>query len=66
MNHDTDALDLVWGAKKIAKIIGTSTRQTFKLLEANKIPATKIGNQWVADRKVLKNHILKAREIENE
>jgi hypothetical protein len=36
----------VWGAKNIAKIINRNERQTFHLLEAGRIDATKIGSQW--------------------
>jgi len=53
---NTQALDLVWGARAIARLIGKSPRATFHLLESGRIPARKIGAQWVASRKTLEEH----------
>jgi hypothetical protein len=47
------SMNLVWGAGAIAEAIGTTPRKTFHLLEAGHIPAKKVGNRWVADRKAL-------------
>jgi hypothetical protein len=43
----------LWGASAIAPVIGRSTRQTFTLLERGRLPARKIGQQWVASRRKL-------------
>jgi len=51
-----ETLDLVWGAREIALLIGKTTRATFHLLENGQIPARKIGAQWVCSRKVLREH----------
>jgi hypothetical protein len=57
MTADQDHLDLLWGAEAIAKALNLKNRrQAFHLLEGGKIPATKIGSQWVASRKKLKKH----------
>ena len=44
----------VWGARAIAAVIGKTPRATFHLLEREQLPARKVGNQWVADRDVLR------------
>lgn len=43
----------IWGARAIGKHIGRSERQALHLLETGKIPAKKVGPQWVGDRSVL-------------
>lgn len=48
-----EALDLVWGAKKIAQVIGCTERATFHMLERREIPARQVGQRWVASRKAL-------------
>ena len=50
----TDTLDLAWGAREIARLIGKTPRATFHLLEQGQIPARKVGAQWVASRKKLR------------
>lgn len=47
------AMDLIWGAEEIAKIIDRSPRVTFHLLTTGAIPAKKVGNRWVAERSKL-------------
>ena len=42
--------DIVWGATAIGKVINRNRRQTYKLLEGGKLPATKVGQTWVAAR----------------
>ncbi|WP_108461347.1 hypothetical protein [Devosia naphthalenivorans] len=55
MNEQTESLDLVWGAKNIAKVLGCTERATFHMLEAGDLPeATQIGRRWVASRKKLR------------
>jgi hypothetical protein len=44
------SLDLIWGVSAISKAIGRTERQTFYLLEMGKLPATKLGERWVASR----------------
>jgi hypothetical protein len=58
------AQDIVWGADEIAKIIGTTPRKTFHLLERGLLPARrlggsvnlkghKVGGRWCASRSAL-------------
>jgi len=43
-----EPLDLVWGADRIATMLGRTRRQAFHLLEGGHIPgAKKIGGRWV-------------------
>lgn len=46
-------LDLIWGVSAIAKVIGRTDRQTFRLVEAGELPAKKVGGRWVAERSKL-------------
>jgi hypothetical protein len=50
MTEATESLGLVWGAEKIARVIGKTPRATYALLEDGEIPAKKVGGRWVADR----------------
>jgi len=53
--HRYDApLDLIWGAKTIAREIGQSERMAFYLLEKRLIPGMKIGGRWCSSRGALK------------
>ena len=45
--------DLIWAVTGIAAYIGRTIRQTYHLLERGLIPATKVGNAWVARRSEL-------------
>lgn len=45
-----NAIDLVWGATEIAKLIGRSPRATFHMLDEGELPAKKVGGRWVAER----------------
>lgn len=47
------AMDLIWGAEDIAKIIGRSARVTFHMLTTGAIPAKKVGGRWVVERSKL-------------
>lgn len=51
---DNEALDLVWGCKAIAKVLGCTERATFHMLERKEIPARKVGSRWVASREALR------------
>lgn len=53
-----DDLDIVWGAKAIAAIIGRSPVDTFYLLKNRHIPARRIGERWCASRRKLREHFL--------
>jgi len=44
---------IAWGAKGIAPIINRTERQTFHMLEANLLPAVKIGGKWAATKSAL-------------
>ena len=50
--------DLVWGVASIAKEINRSERQTFHLLETNKLPAKKVGGRWVSSKSALRRFFL--------
>lgn len=54
MTEPVDNLDLAWGAREIARLIGKTPRATFHLLENGQIPCKKIGGQWCASRNVLR------------
>ncbi|MET3601413.1 helix-turn-helix domain-containing protein [Martelella mangrovi] len=53
-------MDLIWGASKIAKIIGRSPQQTFFMLQKGELPAKKVGNRWVARRSDLEHFFSEA------
>lgn len=38
----------VWGARAIGRVIGKTPAETFYLLKTGVIPATKVGDSWVA------------------
>ena len=62
-----DNLDLVWGAREIAKCINLkSAKQAFRLLESGQLPARKIGRAWVASRSALREHLIGAAPAEAE
>ena len=50
MGNKSDALELIWGAEEIAKLIGRTTRATFHMLDSGELPAKKVGGRWVAER----------------
>ena len=52
-----DGVDFLWDCKAIAGFIGRTTRQTFHLLEAKKLPAGKVGATWVASRSALTEYL---------
>ncbi|MEF2071917.1 helix-turn-helix domain-containing protein [Consotaella aegiceratis] len=54
MTKETDdPLNLVWGIKAIAKIIGRTERQTYAMCDAGHLPARRVGQRWVAKREAL-------------
>lgn len=46
-------LDLIWGVNEIAKAIGREPRQTSYMLSMGVLPAKKVGERWVIERKKL-------------
>jgi hypothetical protein len=57
---EADNLDLLWGAAAIAAFLGRTRRQTFGMLEAGELPGCrKVGNRWVASRRLLREHFEK-------
>lgn len=48
-----DKFALIWGASKIAELLGVTTRRCFYMLESGQLPARKIGGRWVAERERL-------------
>lgn len=50
----SESLDLVWGCKAIAQVIGRTERATFHMLERGDLPCCRqVGQRWVASRKAL-------------
>lgn len=49
----TGALDLIWGAEEIGKVIGRTTRSTFDMLDKGELPAKKVNGRWVVARSKL-------------
>lgn len=47
---NTGALDLIWGAEEIGKVIGRTTRSTFDMLDKGELPAKKVNGRWVISR----------------
>lgn len=47
--------EILWGCAAIAKAANRSHRQTYYLLENNRLPADKIGGQWTSTRRRLRN-----------
>jgi hypothetical protein len=54
---DDDSDVPVWGAAAIAKVLNTTTRKAFHLLEERRVDASKIGTQWVSTRRRLLRQI---------
>jgi hypothetical protein len=52
------ALDLAWGVKEIANMIGRNERQTYHLCSTGAIPVRKVGAHYVADRGKLRRLFL--------
>jgi hypothetical protein len=51
---EVDDLGLLWGAPAIAAELGVEPRNVYWLLKKKLIPATKVGDQWVASRRGLR------------
>ncbi len=52
-NGKSEGLDLIWGLKAIAKLIGRTERQAFYMASEGKIPVRQVGGRWVASRQKL-------------
>ena len=50
-------LNVIWGAKRIGKLIGVNERQAFHLLQTGKIPAKKVGSLWCAEENQIREFI---------
>ena len=53
MTDASENLDLIWGAKSIARALGVTERAAYHMLERREIPARQVGQRWVASRKAL-------------
>jgi len=51
--------DLLYGAASIAAFLGIPLRKTFYLLEQRRIPAGRLGREYVASRTALRTHFRK-------
>lgn len=40
---------LIWGARAIGEFIGVDKAKAFYLLQKGRIPARKVGGEWVAE-----------------
>ena len=58
----TLADDLLSGVNAIAEFIGESRRRTYYLLEGRRLPAGKLGDRWIASRRVLRRHYARLTE----
>ena len=50
-------LPLIWGASAIAKVIGKTGNATYLALQRGRLPAKKVGGQWVADHDELRRFL---------
>lgn len=41
---------LIWGARAIGQFIGVDKAKAFYLLQKGRIPARKVGGEWVAEK----------------
>lgn len=53
LDDNEGALELIWGADAIAKVIGRTTRATFDMLDGGHLPARKVNGRWVIERSIL-------------
>lgn len=58
MTEEPDSLDLLWGARAIARFIGRTDRQCWEALNAGELPARKVHGRWVASREALRRHFM--------
>lgn len=48
----------VWGAERIAEILGVPLRKAFYLLEKKRVPARKVGGSWMSTEGELEDFLL--------
>jgi hypothetical protein len=53
VNSNIEANDLLWGVEAIAAYIGRNVRQTYYLVQTQKIPAQKMGALWVSRKSTI-------------
>jgi hypothetical protein len=49
----TEDCDILWGVEAIAAHIGRNVRQTYYLVQSQKIPAQKVGALWVGRKSTI-------------
>jgi hypothetical protein len=49
-----DNSDIIWSARGIARAINRNERATYHLLQQGRLPARRVGKQWVASRNELR------------
>jgi hypothetical protein len=54
---ETDTLDTLVGAKRIADYAGLNIRQAFHLLEQGILPAQKLGRRWVTTKSQIRRRL---------
>jgi hypothetical protein len=59
LNTVVIADDMLYGAAAIAEFLGIPLRKAFYLLEQRRIPAGKLGREYVASRTALRIHFAK-------
>ena len=52
---------IIWGGVAIARVLNTTPRRAFYLLEKGLIPATKVGGTWAGRRSALLSIVPTAR-----
>jgi len=50
--------DLLWGAKAFAEELNIPLRKAFYLLKAGRIPARKLGREWVGSRRHVRTAVV--------
>ncbi len=58
--HERLAEDLLWGVDAIARHLGLEKRQTYYLIQHQKIPVKKLGGKTIVARKSELNNALAA------
>lgn len=54
MEHNNEALDLIWGVESIGKLIGRTYQQTYHMIQNGHLPMVKqVGERYVASRQRL-------------
>lgn len=56
MSGNPQPLDLIWGIRGIAEVIGRSERQTEIALNKQELPGRRVNGRWVVSRRKLIEH----------